>query len=163
MRLTQRIEAANTISTDNQDWLLNRLAELKTAYDNLPPGLPRCVVHGDAWSGNIVTTTDSTIVVLDLERCSLGPPEWDLVSTAVAYVSTARIDTKEWDIYCQTYGHDVTTWDPPGTHLGRLQHPARHPRAATNDQARSTHLPHQSRRHAAPFPNTFLELLTMTS
>jgi len=117
VRLPQRIKAATTISADDQNWLLNRLTELKTAYDELPPGLPRCVVHGDAWSGNVVTTTDSAFVLLDLERCSLGPPEWDLVSTAVTYVTTARINTKEWGTYCETYGHDVTSWE--GFHILR--------------------------------------------
>lgn len=111
VRLTQRIETANTISMDDQNWLLDRLAELKAAYDDLPPGLPRCAVHGDAWSGNVVTTADNTSVLLDLERCSLGPPEWDLVSTAVAYVTTSGIDTNEWENYCEIYGHDVTTWE----------------------------------------------------
>jgi aminoglycoside phosphotransferase (APT) family kinase protein len=117
VRLPQRIEAATTISADDQNWLLDQLAELTAAYDELPPGLPRCVVHGDAWSGNVVTTADSAFVLLDLERCSLGPPEWDLVSTAVAYVTTARINAKEWGIYCETYGHDVTTWE--GFHVLR--------------------------------------------
>ena len=111
VRLAQRIEAANTISADDQNWLLGRLGELQAAYDDLPPGLPRCVVHGDAWSGNVVTTADNTSVLLDLERCSLGPPEWDLVSTAVAYVTTAGIDTNEWANYCEVYGYDVTTWE----------------------------------------------------
>ncbi|MGH3549101.1 MAG: phosphotransferase family protein [Pseudonocardiaceae bacterium] len=111
VRLPQRIDAATTISADDRQWLLDRLAELKEAYHGLPQGLPRCVVHGDAWSGNVVTTADSAFVLLDLERCSIGPPEWDLVSTAVAYVTTAGIDVKEWALYCSTYGHDVTTWE----------------------------------------------------
>jgi aminoglycoside phosphotransferase len=111
VRLPQRIEAATTISTDDQHWLLSRLAELHTAYDDLPPGLLRCVVHGDAWSGNVVTTAESAFVLLDLERCSVGPPEWDLVSMAVAHVTTAGIDANEWALYCETYGHDVTTWE----------------------------------------------------
>jgi hypothetical protein len=50
-------------------------------------------------------------VLFDLERCSLGPPEWDLVSTAVVYVTTAGIGTNEWANYCEVYGHDVTTWE----------------------------------------------------
>jgi aminoglycoside phosphotransferase len=111
VRLPQRIEAATTISTDDQHWLLSRLAELNTAYGNLPPGLPRCVVHGDAWSENVVTTAESAFVLLDLERCSVGPPEWDLVSTAVSYVTATWIDANEWALYCETYGHDVTTWE----------------------------------------------------
>jgi Ser/Thr protein kinase RdoA (MazF antagonist) len=111
VRVAQRIEAATTISVDDQNWLLDRLAKLKAAYEGLPPGLPRCVVHGDAWRGNVVTTADNTRVLLDLERCALGPPEWDLVSTAVTYVTTAGIDINEWDNYCEVYGYDVTTWE----------------------------------------------------
>lgn len=111
VRVAQRIETASTISAEDQNWLLHRLVELKAAYNELPPGLPRCVVHGDAWSGNVVTTTEGAIVLLDLERCAVGPPEWDLVSTAVAHVTTAGIDAKEWAVYCQTYGYDVTTWE----------------------------------------------------
>jgi len=110
VRVAQRIEAATTISVDDQNWLLDRLTKLKAAYDGLPPGLPRCVVHGDAWRGNVVIMADNTSVLLDLERCALGPPEWDLVSTAVTYVTTAGIDTNEWGSYCEVYGYDVTTW-----------------------------------------------------
>ncbi|PRY31701.1 phosphotransferase family enzyme [Umezawaea tangerina] len=44
-------------------------------------------MHGDAWVGNVVATDDGQVVVLDLERCSVGPPEWDLVSTAIKYTS----------------------------------------------------------------------------
>lgn len=111
VRLAQRIESANTISVDDQNWLLGRLGDLQAAYDDLPLGLPRCVVHGDAWSGNVVVTADGVILLLDLERCSIGPPEWDLVSTAVSYVTTAKIDTEEWTAYCETYGYDVTSWE----------------------------------------------------
>lgn len=111
VRLAQRIESANTISADDQNWLLSRLGDLQAAYNDLPPGLPRCVVHGDAWAGNVVVTADKTSVLLDLERCALGPPEWDLVSTAVTYVTTAKIDRAEWTAYCEAYGYDVTTWE----------------------------------------------------
>lgn len=111
VRVAQRIETATTISIDDQNWLLGKLAKLKAAYDGLPSGLPRCVVHGDAWRGNVVTTADKISVLLDLERCALGPPEWDLVSTAVTYVTTAGIDINEWDNYCEVYGYDVTTWE----------------------------------------------------
>jgi aminoglycoside phosphotransferase len=111
VRLAQRIESASTISADDQGWLLGRLSDLQAAYGDLPPGLPRCVVHGDAWTGNVVVTAGKTSVLLDLERCALGPPEWDLVSTAVTYVTTAKIDAKEWAVYCETYGYDVTVWE----------------------------------------------------
>ncbi|GAA0644396.1 aminoglycoside phosphotransferase family protein [Kutzneria viridogrisea] len=109
VRLAQRIEAASTLSSQDQGWLLGRLADLETAYAELPPGLPCCVVHGDAWRGNVVSTP-SGVVLLDLERCAVGPPEWDLVSTAVSHVTTGRLDAAEWASYCDAYGYDVTTW-----------------------------------------------------
>jgi aminoglycoside phosphotransferase (APT) family kinase protein len=109
VRLADRIEAASTLTTADRDWLLGRLAELEDAYADLPPGLPTCVVHGDAWHGNVVSTADG-VVLLDLERCSVGPPEWDLVSTAVSHVTMREMDTAEWMSYCDTYGYDVTTW-----------------------------------------------------
>lgn len=109
VRLDQRIAAASTLTAGERGWLLDRLAELVAAYADLPPGLPTCVVHGDAWRGNVVSTVDG-VVLLDLERCSVGPPEWDLVSTAVGYATTGRIDAAEWASYCDAYGSDVTTW-----------------------------------------------------
>ncbi|MBY8853502.1 phosphotransferase, partial [Saccharothrix sp. MB29] len=75
-----------------------------------PPGLPRGVVHGDAWRGNVVRTHDGEVLLLDFERCALGPPEWDLVSTAVAHHTVHRLSNAEWSAYCDAYGFDVTTW-----------------------------------------------------
>lgn len=109
VRLDLRIRAALTLTAADRGWLLDRLAELVAAYADLPPGLPRCVVHGDAWRGNVVSTADG-VVLLDLERCSVGPPEWDLVSTAVGYATTGRVGDAEWASYCDAYGSDVTTW-----------------------------------------------------
>jgi aminoglycoside phosphotransferase (APT) family kinase protein len=111
VRLRERIEAASTASADDRAWMLDRLAELREGYDSLPPGLPRAVVHGDAWRGNIARTADGELILLDLERCALGPPEWDLVSTAVSRVTTGWLDADEWAAYTDAYGQDVTTWD----------------------------------------------------
>lgn len=111
VRLRERIEAASTVSADDRTWMLDRLAELREGYDSLPSGLPRAVVHGDAWRGNIARTPDGELILLDLERCALGPPEWDLVSTAVSRVTTGWLNTDEWATYCGAYGQDVTTWD----------------------------------------------------
>ncbi|HKS47547.1 MAG TPA: phosphotransferase [Amycolatopsis sp.] len=110
MRLGERIEATTTISTDDRTWLLERLAELRERYTALPPGLPRGVVHGDAWRGNIARTGDGRTILLDLESCALGPPEWDLTSTAVSRVTTGWLDAGEWADYSAAYDLDVTTW-----------------------------------------------------
>jgi hypothetical protein len=111
VRLAERIETASTAIDDDRAWMLRRLAELRERYAALPPGLPRGVVHGDAWRGNIARTADSRTILLDLERCALGPPEWDLTSTAVSRVTTGWLGAAEWAAYCDAYGHDVTGWD----------------------------------------------------
>jgi aminoglycoside phosphotransferase (APT) family kinase protein len=74
-------------------------------------------VHGDAWGGNIVATDDGQTFLLDLERCSIGPPEWDLVSTAVRHTSFAWLPEPAYKSFCHRYGHDVITW--PGYEILR--------------------------------------------
>ncbi|GAA3457996.1 phosphotransferase family protein [Saccharothrix longispora] len=110
VRLDERIRSASTLHDNDRTWLLGRVAELRQVYATLPPGLPRGVVHGDAWRGNVVRTHDGEVLLLDFERCALGPPEWDLVSTAVAHHTVHRLSTTEWSAYCDAYGFDVTTW-----------------------------------------------------
>lgn len=111
VRLAERIEAATTLTDNDRAWLRHRLAGLKEAYADLPSGLPTAVVHGDAWKGNIARTADGDVILLDLERCTLGPPEWDLVSTAVSHVTTGWLSREDWAAYSEAYGFDVTTWD----------------------------------------------------
>jgi hypothetical protein len=110
VRLADRIAGAVTIDADDCTWLFTRLAELEQQWAALAPGLPACVIHGDAWSGNVVSTADGRVVLLDLERCSIGPPQWDLVSTATKYVTSGLIDQAQYMQFCDTYGTDVTTW-----------------------------------------------------
>jgi thiamine kinase-like enzyme len=107
VRLAERIEGAATPSDDDRDWLHGRLANLRLAYEQLPPGLPASVIHGDAWAGNVVTTADGRVVLLDLERCSVGRPKSDLVSTAVRYSSFGTIDARQYGEFAAFYGHDV--------------------------------------------------------
>jgi thiamine kinase-like enzyme len=110
VRLAERIKEAVTVPAEDGAWLQTRLSELKGRWEALVPDLPTCVVHGDAWSGNVVATDDGRIVLLDLERCAVGPPEWDLVSSAVKYVTYGRVDRAEYQAFCDAYGSDVTTW-----------------------------------------------------
>ncbi|RJO69787.1 aminoglycoside phosphotransferase family protein [Nocardia panacis] len=111
VRLGQRIESASTISADDREWMREHLAELKEHWTRLPEGLPWCVVHGDAWVGNVVATEDGEVVMLDLERTSIGPPEWDTVHTAIKYKSLGQITEDEYRSFCEVYGSDVTMWD----------------------------------------------------
>lgn len=110
VRLSERITAATSLTDDDRDWLHQHLAALQDRYATVPAGLPHTVLHGDAWVGNVVATNDDQVVLLDLERASIGPPEWDLVSTAIKHTSFAWITAAEYRDFCDRYGHDVTTW-----------------------------------------------------
>jgi aminoglycoside phosphotransferase len=109
VRLADRIDRAITLSEDDRSWMRRHLYGLEARYAELPEGLPERVVHGDAWAGNVVST-DSDVVLLDLERCSVGPPEWDLTSTAVKAFTMAGITAEDYDEFVRAYGYDVTSW-----------------------------------------------------
>jgi hypothetical protein len=49
--------------------------------------------------------------VLDLERFAVGPPEWDLVSTAVRFTTFGTMTFEEYEAFAGAYGHDVVAWD----------------------------------------------------
>lgn len=145
VRLAGRIDAATTLSDGDRAWLRQRQTTLEARYAELPEGLPQCVVHGDAWVGNVVATQDGQVVLLDLERCAVGPPEWDLVSTAIKHTSFAWITATDYQDFCRRYGHDVTDW--PGFGLLRdirelrmtcylAQRAAEHPEAKAEAQLR---------------------------
>lgn len=48
--------------------------------------------------------------MMDLERFSIGPREWDLVSTAVRARTTSAVTPGDYDDFCKIYGYDVTEW-----------------------------------------------------
>lgn len=110
VRLRHRIEGAEWLSPGDSSWLGGLLGELEEAWRGLPDGLPQCVVHGDAWVGNLVRAGQGKLFLLDLERCSFGRPEWDLVSTAVKLTTMGAISPREYAEFCQIYGVDVTAW-----------------------------------------------------
>jgi aminoglycoside phosphotransferase (APT) family kinase protein len=110
VRLADRIEAATTLADGDRTWLHRHLTDLKARYAELPPGLPHRVIHGDAWVGNVAATAEGQVIWLDLERCSIGPPEWDLINTTLRYTTFAWITTEEYRGFCRRYGYDVTTW-----------------------------------------------------
>ncbi|WP_433519936.1 phosphotransferase family protein [Nonomuraea sp. CA-143628] len=90
VRLAERIDRAVTLDEADRAWMRGHLAELEARYAELPKGLPDSVVHGDAWIGNVICTNGGEVVLLDLERCSFGPPEWDLTSTAAKALTLAE-------------------------------------------------------------------------
>ncbi|MFG2697791.1 phosphotransferase enzyme family protein [Kitasatospora sp. NPDC048407] len=110
VRLPARIDGATTLDTPQRAWLHARLADLRTAWAELDhPAHRLTVVHGDAWSGNLAVTATAAHL-LDFERTALGPPAWDLTSTAVAHDSFGSLSTPGYAAFCTAYGADVTEW-----------------------------------------------------
>ncbi|MER7209963.1 aminoglycoside phosphotransferase family protein [Streptosporangium sp. NPDC000239] len=111
VRLTDRIDQARMYTAEERQWLRERLADLERGYAALPSGLPACVVHGDAWIGNVLVTEDGRAVLADFERSAFGPPEWDLVSMAVKYATLGGISKEDYAAFIEVYGYDVMTWE----------------------------------------------------
>ncbi|WP_079056140.1 aminoglycoside phosphotransferase family protein [Streptomyces caeruleatus] len=110
VRVTERIDAATSLSEEDRGWLRHRHAELRAWWERRPVGLRECVVHGDAWVGNVPRTAAGPLL-MDFERVSVGPPEWDLVSTAVKMTTTSAVTRAEYAEFCTAYGTDVTQWE----------------------------------------------------
>ncbi|MGW0587812.1 phosphotransferase family protein [Streptosporangium sp. NPDC002607] len=110
VRLAERIDHAHMFTPEDRKWLRKHLSDLKSRYAELPPGLHSCVVHGDAWVGNVLLASNGLVILADFERTALGPPEWDLVSTAIKYGTLGGISKDEYTAFAETYGHDVMSW-----------------------------------------------------
>lgn len=112
VRLPERIaDASGLIPEDDLDWLSQRVWRLRQEWEHLPTGRPWSVVHGDAWTGNVAHCADGSIALMDLERCSLGPPEWDLVSTAIKSRTVNWLKPDDYDDFVEAYGGgEVSSW-----------------------------------------------------
>lgn len=110
VRLRERIDGATWVADDDRTWLRGQLTSLEERWRRRPAGRPDAVIHGDAWAGNVVDVEGHGVTLLDLERCSVGPPEWDLTSTACRVTTYSTLPAQEYAEYCDEYGYDVTAW-----------------------------------------------------
>jgi aminoglycoside phosphotransferase (APT) family kinase protein len=109
VQIETRINSLTFLEPADREWLLSAAAALRALYADRPPGSPNGLVHGDPWAGNVVITDDGPIL-LDLERFSLGPPEYDLVVVAASYTSYGLLTADQYHELTAAYGRDVTTW-----------------------------------------------------
>lgn len=115
VRLTERLDDAHLTATDRR-WMDAHLADLTRRWDEVAAHLTAGVLHGDAHTGNLVQCeSDDEPVVLDLERFAVGPPEWDLVLTAVEHVTCGWISHSDYQDFVAAYGRDVV--DSPSFEL----------------------------------------------
>ncbi|TCO46121.1 Ser/Thr protein kinase RdoA (MazF antagonist) [Kribbella antiqua] len=110
VRLAEHLAAADpALDASDRSFLAERLEELQADYARVSEGLPVCVIHGDANRKNAIRGSDGIAVLLDLERFSLGPREWDLVVPAV-YQRLGWYSDPEYDAFVTAYGWDIRTW-----------------------------------------------------
>jgi aminoglycoside phosphotransferase (APT) family kinase protein len=111
--LRDSIDGGIALPEMDRIWLLDLVERLRTEYMALVPELPQCVIHGDAWQGNVVVPSagGAAAVLLDLDHIGVGPREWDLVSLAVDYTDFARITKSDYQDFVRAYGgYDMTAW-----------------------------------------------------
>lgn len=107
--LRERIESATTIDKRDRSWLVAHHVRLQQLYNEICDTTEQCVIHGDAWQGNLVVPPSNDPIVLDLDKVSLGRREWDLVQLAVDYTDFRRITDNQYQGFVDAYGgYDVT-------------------------------------------------------
>ncbi len=110
VRLAERIQEAG-LDPEARAWLVNRLDLLRGAWVDLPAGMSDAVIHGDAWPGNVAVLDDGTALLLDFECTSVGPPEWEVTSTAVSRGTFGELAEADYRALCRAYGDaDVQCW-----------------------------------------------------
>jgi aminoglycoside phosphotransferase (APT) family kinase protein len=111
VRLEEHLAAAGTaLSVGDRRFLAERLDQLRHEYARVSAGLTASVIHGDANRKNAIRGSDGVAVLLDLERFSVGPREFDLVVPAV-YQRLGWYTDSEYDAFVGAYGWDVRTWN----------------------------------------------------
>ena len=109
MRLRERIGQAATLTGEDRPWRVDRLAALERDWAALAAPCPRASCM--ATPGPERRRDPRRPRHLARPRTLLpGPPEWDLVSTAVKYVTFGQVTQADYQQFCDAYGQDVINW-----------------------------------------------------
>ncbi|EOD68847.1 phosphotransferase enzyme family protein [Amycolatopsis vancoresmycina] len=103
-----RVSDAEEISDSDREFLLDRCAELEAELAELEFPLPRGLVHGDAYPGNVIPGPAGP-VLCDFDSSCVGPPEWDLTPLAVGRERFGDPPVR-YRTFAAAYGFDVTSW-----------------------------------------------------
>ncbi|MFE1591697.1 phosphotransferase enzyme family protein [Nocardia sp. NPDC058705] len=105
---TDRIDQCLTDDTEKA-WLRGYAEATAERWHALEWPSPWCVIHGDPSPANTMAAATGGHVV-DLERCCIGPPQWD--QATVAFQSDTLSDpTARWEQFADAYGSDITNWE----------------------------------------------------
>lgn len=104
-------DLGGAISEQERDWLLQRVADTREELAALEWPLGHGLIHGDAWSGNLLWSNRgaSRALLCDWDRVSCGPREIDLIPTWHATIRYGR--GPDWlSDFIKQYGYDLATW-----------------------------------------------------
>jgi Ser/Thr protein kinase RdoA (MazF antagonist) len=109
-RIDHRLGYTDGVAPDDRRFLREVYERLKDRYQSVEYVLPTAVIHGDAQISNLIRHIDGTVLLSDLDPCAMGPPECDLILTAVYYVRLRWHTDKEYEAFAEMYGFDVLKW-----------------------------------------------------
>jgi aminoglycoside phosphotransferase (APT) family kinase protein len=91
------------LTAAQRSWLLARFDELEHQYADATWSLGSGLIHGDAWTDNLIGTRDGAVLA-DWDAVSHGPRELDLVPTSIRY--RFGQPSSDWQRFCRAYGTD---------------------------------------------------------
>jgi hypothetical protein len=104
----RRVDDAEDLHDADRKFLLRRCEEVDGRLRELQFVMPRCLIHGDAHLGNLISSSAGP-VLCDFDSSCIGPPEWDLIPLAVGVVRFGEPAGRYREL-ARTYGLDVTRW-----------------------------------------------------
>jgi Ser/Thr protein kinase RdoA (MazF antagonist) len=103
-----RLASSAAVPPEDLGLLRERCAILGERFRSLDLALRPGPIHGDAHTGNLLTD-HGRVVLLDFEAVAMGPREWDLMPTAIAYERFGLAEERYRE-FADVYGFDVRTW-----------------------------------------------------
>jgi len=91
------------LTQSQRSWLASRCDNLEHQYGRTSWRLGRGLLHGDAYTDNLIHTHDGAVLA-DWDSVSYGPREQDLVATRMRY--RFGDPPSRWDQFCEAYGLD---------------------------------------------------------
>ncbi|MFE3321984.1 phosphotransferase family protein [Nocardia sp. NPDC059195] len=106
--LRRAITSTGRLDAEDRVWLLGHHDRLCNQYLELGRPRRKTVIHGDAWQGNVVVPFGGSPIIVDLDRVSLGRPEWDLIQVAADRTDFDRLSESDYLAFVDAYGDDVS-------------------------------------------------------
>lgn len=106
--IRQRLAEPEDLGDADREFLLATCDEVEEAMSTLQFDLPPGVIHGDAFTGNLVPAVGGP-VLCDFDSTAVGPREWDLTPVAVGRLRLDYSDDDQTPM-ADRYGVDITRW-----------------------------------------------------